>query len=365
MSAESAVALVIGDLTLDVHTGVSITREEIASLAHGADVSAKSAISILPGGTAWLFADALASSSTVVPIIAASVGDDWAGAVLSSALRERRFLEHGLVRVPGEHSDLINTVSFNGQGRFMAWPHSKVSHKVYAWEWSRLQRLFLPPEIRFAWVSGYLLDDPDPSVLKHVQTLFDNLRQRRIPVVLDLVPHNFATSIGPLEQLEREVGPVDVLVGEFGTMADLGFGQRPAVGEDAKPQMVRCARSAAMGRTGAVVQHRIGNLYAQAIAGVEREYFTSLPVPASGPRGIGDTLAVEALRALQLVDLCLSSRPVIGSGQLRGHRGRVTVAEVFEDLERLGPEHTGSSLVTVTLFNVGPSVKRTSHPPPV
>ena len=93
-----------------------------------------------------------------------------------------------------------------------------------------------------------------------------------------------------------------MLVGEFGTMVDLGFGQRPAPGEDPRPGMIGCARSAAAGRVGAVAQHRVDNdVYAQAIVGqAAGERVTSKAVPVSGPRGIGDDLAVEALRKLGL-----------------------------------------------------------------
>jgi sugar/nucleoside kinase (ribokinase family) len=286
-----------------MHAAVPIADHSLAPLAKGTDVSAQGDIAIIPGGTTWLFANALTSSTGMLPLVAASIGTDWAGDMLSRSLSERGFPVQGVVRVPTECTDLITTVNFNGHARLMVWPRSKVGRKVRAWEWPRIERLISLYDVRFAWISGYLLDDPDPFLFADVRALLANLRRLRIPVVLDLVPHDFLNRIGPLGQLEREIGPVDVLVGELGTLADLGFGQRPPAGEDPRPHMIGCAQGAAAGRVGAVVQHRVDrDVYAQAVVGpTPGQRVTGKPVPASGPRGIGDDLAVEALRMLGLV----------------------------------------------------------------
>jgi sugar/nucleoside kinase (ribokinase family) len=304
--ARKVAALIIGELCLDVHAAVPIENDSLAPLVKGADVSTQGDIAVLPGGTAWLFADALASSTTILPLIAATVGGDWAGNMLLRSLSGRGFPAQGVVRAPDDRTDVVATANFNGRARFMAWPRSKVNRKVHAWEWPRAAELVASHDVRFAWISGYLFDDLDPSLFEHVRILFANLREMRIPVVMDLVPHDFARRVGTLERLEREYGPVDVLVGEFCTMVNLGFGELPAPGRDTEHNIIRCAQNAAVGRVGAVAQHRITDgLYMQAIASqAAGECVISKPVPASGPRGLGDNLAVEALQALGLADRC-------------------------------------------------------------
>jgi hypothetical protein len=298
-----AVALIVGELCLDVHVTLPLAGDSLAPLLKGGDVSAQGDITVLPGGTAWLFADALAASSGILPVITATVGGDWAGELLSSSLRDRGFPGDGVIRAVGDHTDVVAAANFNGRGRLMVWPEDKLSHRVRAWQWRRIAGLVASRDVRFAWVSGYLLEDRDPWVIKAVQELFVNLRQRDIAVVLDLVPHNFAARIGDLHWLEREAGPIDVVVGEFATLVDLGFGQRPAPGEDVRSALMSCAQSAASGRAGAVAQHRTGDdMYLEAVVGqAAGERIISRPVPASGPHGIGDVLAVQALKALGLV----------------------------------------------------------------
>ena len=81
--------LVLGDLCLDVHATLDLSPDQIAPLALGSDVTAPGEVYGLPGGTTWLFADALTTACAaadrndtyhgVVPAIVAVVGADWAG----------------------------------------------------------------------------------------------------------------------------------------------------------------------------------------------------------------------------------------------------------------------------------------------
>jgi sugar/nucleoside kinase (ribokinase family) len=286
-----------------VHATLPLAEDSLATLVKGSDVSTRGDIAALPGGTAWQFADALASSSDIVPLITATVGGDWAGDLLSSSLRDRGFPCEGVTRAVGHHTDIVVTADFKGRSRLMAWPGDKVSHAVRAWPWQRIADLVASHNVRFAWISGYLFEDRDPSIIEAARELFANLRERRIAIVLDLVPHEFSSRIGDLRWLELETGPMDVVVGEFATLLGLGFGRHPAPGEDVKSGMINCARSAAFGRVGAVAQQRLdGDVYSEAVVGqAAGERVISMPVPSSGPRGIGDALAVQALKALGLV----------------------------------------------------------------
>ena len=296
-------ALIVGELCLDVHIALPLADDSLGPLLKGSDISTRGDITVLPGGTAWLFADALASSSDILPLITATVGGDWAGDLLFKSLHDRGFPSDGVIRAVGDQTDVVAVTNFNGRARLMAWPGNKLSYRIHAWEWRRIANLVASHDVRFAWVSGYLLEGGDPSVIETVRELFANLRKRDITVVLDLVPHDFAARIGNLRWLERETGPIDVVIGEFATLVDLGFGRRPALGEDVRPGMISCARSAASGRVGAVAQQRTDDdLYLEAVVSQAAvECIISRPVPTSGPRGIGDVLAVQALNALGLV----------------------------------------------------------------
>ena len=304
--------LVLGDLCLDVYATLDLSPDQIAPLALGSDVAALGEVYGLPGGTTWLFADALTTAYAaadrndtyhgVVPAIVAVVGADWAGDFLASAVTGRGWPADGITRAAAR-TDIVATTSFAGRARLMAIPTEKVNRKFLLWDGQRVESLCEVFDVGFAWVSGYLFENYDSAVTEAARAVFARLREIGVPVVLDLVPHDFLTKVGRLARLEADVGPVDVIVGEFSTLAALGFGQRRPAGQDPWPDMVACARGAALGRLGAVVQHRVSvGTYAQAIAGPGVGDLTmSRPVPATGPRGIGDALAVQALDALGLI----------------------------------------------------------------
>jgi sugar/nucleoside kinase (ribokinase family) len=295
-------ALIIGELCLDVTAQISVQGEALAALPDNASIVADGAVALAPGGTAWLFANALASLTGLVPLIAAAVGTDLAGDLLAASVAEQDFPADGLLRAGGTPTDIVSITSFPGTGRLLARPAEKVMRKVHAWEWERIADMVDAHDVRFAWVSGYIFEDYDTATLEHTRTLFGQLRERAIPIVLDLVPHDFVNKIGRLRDLETDVGPIDVLVGEFRTVVGLGFGQAVPPGDDVRPAMLGCARTIARTRAGAVIQHRVSTShYALAVAGPQLgERVMNQEIPASGPRGMGDVLAVQGLQVLCL-----------------------------------------------------------------
>jgi hypothetical protein len=295
-------ALIVGELCLDVYAQVSVQGEALAALSHDADIVTDGATTLMPGGTAWLFADALASMTGLVPLIAAAVGTDPAGDVLAASLAGQDFPAAGLLRAAGTRTDILSITAFPGRGRLLARPAERVIRKVQPWEWDRVADMVEAHDVRFAWISGYVFEDYDAAALETARTLFARLRDRAIPIVVDLVPHDFARKIGPLSQLEQDVGPIDVLVGEFRTLVGLGFGQLPPLDADVRIAMLGCARAVARDRVGAVIQHRVTTSpYLLAIAGRQLgEHFVDQEIPAGGPRGFGDVLAVQGLLLLGL-----------------------------------------------------------------
>jgi sugar/nucleoside kinase (ribokinase family) len=302
-STRKKVGLVIGELCLDVHVAVPRRGDSVSPLMSGFDASMQADITVKPGGTALLFADALISSSDVLPLIVGVIGDDWAGELLARSLSARGFPAEGILRITDAHTDVVVTASFRGAARLMIWPRNKASTSIHASIWRLASGLTNSYDICFAWISGYVLESNDTSRAEAMKRLCSDLRERGVPVAVDLVPHDFATRVGSLTDLEQRIGPIDVIVGEFVTLLDLGFGQRPATADSVRSAMITCVRSAAFGRIGAVVQHRISDgLYCQAIAirGMG-ESTTDMPIPAEGPRGVGDHLAVRALKEFGLV----------------------------------------------------------------
>jgi hypothetical protein len=298
--------IVLGELCLDVHATLGLPPPSLAPLLAGTDVTARGDIAGLPGGTCWLFADALSAACDVVPLLTAVVGADWAGEFLASAATARGWPPDAIARAPGARTDIVATTSLNGSARLMAVPAQKTSRSFFAWDTPLVARLCSEFDVGFAWVSGYLFEGYDATVAEAARALFTSLRDRGIPIVLDLVPHDFHDRVGHLAKLEARIGPVDVVVGELSTLTGLGF-WAPAGNVDdtveAEAGMLACARSAARGRRGAVVQHRVSHeAYAQAVAGQwVGELATRVPVPSAGPRGIGDALAVQALSSLGLI----------------------------------------------------------------
>jgi len=308
-------ALIVGELCLDVCAEITAESSALAALPHGADVVADGTITLRPGGTALLFANALASATGLVPLIAAAVGTDSAGDLLADSIAEQGFPVAGLLRADGARTDILSISAFPGRGRLLARPAEKMMRKVQAWEWDRVADLVDAHTVGFAWISGYLFEGYEAAAMETMRTLFGQLRDRLIPIVVDLVPHDFASRIGSLHQLELDVGPIDVLVGEFLTLLDLGIGQLPGPGADVRAAMLTCARSAAQGRAGALIQHQITTShYALAIAGPQLgEQIIDREIPAGGPRGLGDTLSVQGLQLLGLALPGFHSVPVAAS----------------------------------------------------
>lgn len=293
-------ALIVGELCIDVSAKISVPGEALAALADNASIVTEGVIGLVPGGTAWLFASALASRTPLVPLIAAAVGADLAGDMLAATLAERDFPTAGLLRVDGARTDVVSIANFPGKGRLLARPAAKIMHQVQAWNWDLVAEMVATHDVRFAWVSGYVFEHQDAMMLESTRMLFTQLRDRSIPIVLDLVPHEFAKKVGSLGQLETDVGPIDVLVGEYRTLLDLGFGE-PERG-DVRPAVLDCARSTSQGRLGAVVQHQVSDShYTLATAGRSPGWHvTDRKIPASGPHGLGDLLAVLGLQFLGL-----------------------------------------------------------------
>jgi hypothetical protein len=115
-------------------------------------------------------------------------------------------------------------------------------------------------------------------------------------VVLDLVPHEFAESVGTVREVEDVLGPIDVLVAELRTARGLGF-DASFSGESLEEVMATVANALATGRDMAVVQHRLSpTQYGQVFS---RGHMVSACHETIGDNvellGLGDIMLVKAL----------------------------------------------------------------------
>jgi sugar/nucleoside kinase (ribokinase family) len=294
--------LVIGDLCLDVRATTLDDATGMARLAAEDITSASVGTVVGPGGTAWLFADALTALSRCEPLIVAAVGNDPAGQLLVESVSARGWDTQGIGIVPSA-SDVVVCVYMSKFRRFMTRPAIATNNRL---EWTQLETCVARHAARsFAcvWISGYALLSKEEPRFDAVANLCQWAHENTIAVVLDLVPHNFLESVGSLAAVEALIGKVDVVVTELATIETLQ-GRTSADDATAVVRMHEAALSASGGRTGAAVQHRTGEAtYSQALsARGEDVVLQDVDIPATGPYGLCDRLAVEALQALRLID---------------------------------------------------------------
>jgi sugar/nucleoside kinase (ribokinase family) len=292
-------ALILGDLVVDVFASLSDHRAA-ARLASGADLDLEGVVNLMPGGSAWLFADALSRASTILPVVCGALGNDWAGTYLAQEMTNRSFPTYALHHAVGVVTSNVVMCSFADRHRLMI--ASKDPRLDYTPVFRSGLRMLsqLQTDPAFAWISGYVLTKGTNEVVDRLESLArlcGELRERRSPIVLDLVPHKFLDKVGTIQEIESTIGPIDVIVGELGTVVDLGFHAEGSTGSRLDA-LVSCAALLSRGRQGAIVQQRTATrIYSQAVAGgaLPHPVIMQQPIAEPGLRGIGDLLAVKGL----------------------------------------------------------------------
>jgi len=136
-----------------------------------------------------------------------------------------------------------------------------------------------------------------------VRLLANWARENEVPVVLDLVPHEFAASVGTLEEVASFLGRPDVLVGAPSTFRDFGYSFY-GDGIDGANAMMEVAARASRDWGIVVTQTHTGpSNFGQILArdGVVLS-ISELVIPANDLRGPGDQLALKALEQLSLLE---------------------------------------------------------------
>jgi sugar/nucleoside kinase (ribokinase family) len=295
------VALIVGDLCLDVYLTTSDRGNVLAPLIKGINANLISQISVRPGGTAWLFAQALRLASPVLPVPLCAIGDDWPGRFLLASATDDGTVCDGVTVVDGGSTDVVVTTNFANAERLMMRPDTKTSDRL---DLGRcLSDIDLASYIiRFAWISGYTLEAQGSTRESTLKSFCAAVRAAGGVIVLDLVPHDFAKRVGEVTDVEGRIGRADIVVAELDTLVSLGFVSSPEQRfTSTEDKMIAVGKVAASDRFAAIVQHRISDAsYCQVISSRAESTITTIPVPSGGPRGLGDKLAVDALVHLGL-----------------------------------------------------------------
>jgi hypothetical protein len=155
------------------------------------------------------------------------------------------------------------------------------------------------PSGRFdlVFISGYSLVRRNSPTALTARWLGGWARRHRIPILLDLVPHEFAESVGSVPRaVSRLGGQATGFVAELRTVRGLGLCDDYSDAESIRGQMAQAAASLAGYGQFAVVQHQNGpETYAQAIFHQGRSMFEQCRFVPGEREGLGDRMLAEAL----------------------------------------------------------------------
>lgn len=286
----------MGDLCLDVLIDGS-DSSSFAQLGLDAEAAVRSSGELSVGGSAWLMAQAALETGFFSPVILSAVGSDaWAQTLLAS-VREAGLPTASIQQVAPAATDLVCMITMAGRHRVMFLPAEPTGNRLDA----DFALGFLAgtdaSHVAWAFLSGYSLAGRDSARRRSAKVLAGWARNRGIPVVLDLVPHQFRTAVGTLGEVASYLGSPDVLIGNLSTFGQLGYSSS---GDDIAKGMEQVAIQASRDWETVITQgFTRSGVFGQTAARRGAVLFSGeLVIPASGARGAGDRLAVEALHRL-------------------------------------------------------------------
>ncbi|MEJ7787286.1 MAG: hypothetical protein WKF96_20990 [Solirubrobacteraceae bacterium] len=296
--SKSGQILVLGNLSLDLVERARVSADAVgAALSAGRNSFVDVSAELSAGGSAFLFASAAATAADDGALTIGAVGADPLGQVLVQCLASRGLATAALERV-GAATPVIVVTYFEHGPRLLLTP-SPTSNDALTPEWAldaaaRSYARHGKPRLLF--VSGHALRRPATTRFDATLELLKWARSLGIPVVLDLVPHRFRASVGPLEEVLANVGPVSGLVAEHETVVEVGLTNEAASLADAAVALRAAAAEFA------VVQRKAElGVYEQAVASKGGPAVARYVYDISSERGLGDRLAVEALISLGIL----------------------------------------------------------------
>jgi hypothetical protein len=270
-------------------------------LDHGQDQAVFTDYTVRASGTALLFAGMLMESTTCIPNVIASVGYDMFGTYLLAEL-EKRGISTARVHVTHQEGTALVFVARRDDHTRLMFQSKATASRVLNPDFVADQLATIDSAgIRLLWISGYCLTDRSAPRLAAVRVASEWARRWKVPIVVDLVPHDFQTQVGDHHSVESMIGPVDGLVGELHTVQR--FALSPEPGFTNWQSLEWYARALCEGRRFAMVQHRISTSeYGQVTASCSGDRFSlRLQLESTAMRGIGDRLAILGMKRLRLL----------------------------------------------------------------
>jgi len=290
--------VVMGDLCVDVLIDCSYASPFIQ---HGPveESSLRSSNSLSVGGSAWLLALAAKDTGFFVPLILSAVGNDAWADQLVTAVRAEGFPVESIQRTDATSTDLVCMITMPGHARLMFMPMEPTNNRLNEGFVLNFLRNTDPSLIKWTWVSGYALVDRSSTRRQAARLLADWSRGDRIPVVLDLVPHEFDTAVGTLDEVVSFLGAPDALIGAPSTFRGFGYAYDEN-SNDPVTGMRQLATQASQDWGIVITQAHIGpEKFGQVVARDGTVISVDeLVMPPHDVRGTGDRLAVEALHHL-------------------------------------------------------------------
>lgn len=292
--------LIFGDLAVDIKAALP-ADSKFRPLDQARDVSLFVEYEIGPAGTSLLFASAVAEFAAGVPDVIACIGDDQFGRYVANELKTRKFTADGIQVTQRARTAVIFLAYRNDNTRLM------VQSKSTANRWLSEEQINLylddgsHANVAMMWVSGYCLADSDAPRLQAIRAAANWARQRHIPVVVDLVPHEFRRYVGDHHSVDALIGRVTGLVGELRTVRE--FYEPTSESIDSWDSLEKYAELLCRDREFSIVQHRISvHTYAQiAIDGSGQAFRSEMDLRTTPIHGLGDRMAVLGMKQLRIL----------------------------------------------------------------
>jgi sugar/nucleoside kinase (ribokinase family) len=288
-------AVILGNVAIDLRS-VDIDVAVLAELQAGRNARSITSIQVSVGGSALSFARAMLSASSTVPFAVGCVGDDLLGSALVQALTAEGLDHRGIQRSKGDPTGVVSLMYYANGARHLQSPLRRADHALSAAFVEHLMQSEVDAKsVRLAMVSGYLLAASGESCVEAARSVVSWARSRGVPVVVDLVPHAFRSAVGDADTVEALIGPVDALVCEYDTAAELvGLAGSP---RNAIEAMTQAGEVLSDGRRTVIVQHRVAHdSYAQVTVTPEADAGVSwFPITRPDLAGFGDRMLVEQL----------------------------------------------------------------------
>lgn len=287
--------LVLGDLIAELV--VFVPSGSLRTTAPGLDITLVGSSGLHLVGSALLFAMSLQAASSYSACILGALGHDKLATLVKDELRDKG-LSDELIRIDvSAPTPIMPTAIFDDGTRVMIRPPREILPTLSSQHVEAVLSRQDPASFKLVFISGYLIASSNRDAIRAVEVTCNWARSNAIPVVLDLVPHEFAEFIGDLERVNDLIGKPDGYVTELRTARGLGLCGSSASPSELGEELAEAAINLAQDSHFAVVQHQVepgiyGQIYATPQGAAPLETY---PFSPSDRKGLGDKLLIQTL----------------------------------------------------------------------